>query len=49
VDEQGRIDVRDGQEIRRNLVVGDRLLTLGAATLTTSSLETLERSSELAL
>ena len=49
VDEQGRIDVQDGQEIRRNVVVGERLLTLGADTLTTSSLETLAPLHELDL
>ncbi len=49
VDEQGRIEVQGGQEIRRNIVVGDRLLTLGGDTLTTSALGTLERLHELDL
>ncbi len=49
VDEQGRIDLPNGQEVRRNIVVGDHLLTLGADTLVTSSLSTLQPLSELAL
>ena len=50
VDEQGRFaDLPNGQEVRRNLVVGDHLLTLGADTLVTSSLETLQPLSELSL
>jgi len=49
VDEQGRIDLPDGQEVRRNLVVGDHLLTVGADTLVTSSLESLEPLSVLRL
>ncbi len=49
VDEQGRVDVQDGQEVRRNVVVGDRLLTLGSDTLLTSDLATLEPLSEIAL
>ncbi len=49
VTEQGRIQVPDGQEVRRNVVVGDTLLTIGADTLVTSSLATLEPLGELAL
>ena len=49
VDEQGRIQVPGGQEVRRNVVVGDRLLTLGTDTLVTSSLDTLAPLSQLAL
>ena len=49
VDEQGRIDLPNGQEVRRNIVVGDHLLTVGADTLVTSSLATLQPLSELAL
>ncbi len=49
VDEQGRIQVPGGQEVRRNVVVGDRLLTLGTDTLVTSSLDTLTPLSQLAL
>jgi hypothetical protein len=47
VDEQGRIDVPGGQEVRRNIVVGDHLLTVGTDTLVTSDLATLAPLSQL--
>ena len=47
VDEQGRVDVEDGQEVRRNIVVGNHLLTVGSNTLTTSDLATLAPIAEL--
>ena len=49
VDEQGRIDVPGGQEVRRNIVVGDHLLTVGTDTLVTSDLATLAPLSQLTL
>jgi len=49
VDEQGRIEVPSGQEVRRNVVVGDHLLTVGTDTLVTSDLATLAPIAELPL
>lgn len=49
VDEQGRVALPGGQEARRNVVVGDRLLTVGADTLVTSDLATLTPLSDLPL
>lgn len=41
VEEAGRITTPDGQEVRRNVIVGDRLLTLTYDTLLTTDLATL--------
>jgi hypothetical protein len=49
VDEQGRVALPGGQQVRRNVVVGDRLLTVGADTLVTSDLATLAPLSQIPL
>lgn len=49
VDEQGRVDVEDGQQVFRNVVVGDRLYTVGTQTITVSRLADLQPVAELAL
>lgn len=49
VDEAGRITTPDGQEARRNVVVGDTLLTITTDTLLTTDLATLTTTAQIPL